>query len=514
MIDDLLRILQARGVEFSVAYGSISYRAPKGAISEVDLLLLKKHRRDLYDVLTRRDVRQSLCKGTPERPNFIPLSFQQERIWSVDRLGLTGSAYNVGLAFLLRGVLSAAALEHAHREVLKRHEGLRTRFVELDKRPQQVVDPIEKFGLSKVDLSDIDIAEWPTRKREIAQSELDREFSLSEGRLLRATLVGGPRGEWLLLIVMHHIITDGWSTALLLQELSFYYNSFVSGQSADLPPPEIQYPDYAIWQRTANRQPHLNLQLDYWRSRLSGAKEVELPTDRPRKRIPSYRGAWISAPLSGELSRAIRGLARDQDATPFMILLAAFQVLLGRWSGQTDVLVGSPVAGRIEKSLESTMGFFVNTLALRTDLSDDPPYKALVRRVRETTISAYEQQEVPFERLVAELRPNADLSRQPLVPVKFAMQNFPTPTLQLNGLEVSEFKDREHKSAKFDLNLYVTEERSAFTCGFELATDLFDVETIARFVTEFELLLQQIAVNPERRISRLAAHARVSAARS
>lgn len=503
MIESFVCDLKSRGVALWVANGSVLYRAPKGVLTDVDLALLKEHKDDVRRILLNGSHHTGVrVEPRPYERPLVPLSFQQERLWHVDRFGLTGSAFNMAVAFLLRGPLYESFLELSLAAVLARHEALRTRFEEGDEGPEQIIDPPSRFQLKKIDLRNIQDCEWLGRAKQIAQTEIERKFELTSELPFRATLIKGCKGQHLFLILMHHIVSDGWSMAILIRELSMLYNTLISGGLANLPEPQVRYSDYALWQRSASRKGILDQQLSYWCDRLRGAIELELPTDYPRPKLPSHKGAWVYTPPSHGLSQAIYALARDERVTPFMIFMTAFQLLLSRWSGQTDVMVGSPTAGRTNENIENTIGLFVNTLTFRSDLSGDTTFKQLVSQVKETALSAYENQDVPFERIVAQLRPNADKSMQPLVPIKFAMQNMPYASISFSGLSISKV-ELDPVNAKFDLNLFIMEDAEGFRYSFEYAVDLFKSETMERFSREFEELLRCVAMHPDQRISEL-----------
>ncbi|HST58364.1 MAG TPA: condensation domain-containing protein, partial [Longimicrobium sp.] len=335
------------------------------------------------------------------RPRTEPASYAQERLWFLDRLEPGSANYNIAVARRLGGALDAGALERALGEIIRRHEALRTTFTEVDGAPVQVVAPFGGFALPVEDLSGLDERDREAAVRQRAGEEARRAFDLTAGPLFRAALLRLREEEHVLLITMHHIVSDGWSMGVLFRELSVLYEAYREGGESPLPELPVQYADYAVWQREQLEGETLHRQLAYWRERLSGAPELlELPTDHPRPAVQTYRGASVPVELSPELLERLQALGRSEGTTLYMTLLAAFQVLLSRYSGSEDIVVGSPIAGRARKETEELIGFFVNTLVLRTELGGDPTFREVLGRVRGATLGAYEHQEVPFEKLV------------------------------------------------------------------------------------------------------------------
>ncbi|HEX8272300.1 MAG TPA: amino acid adenylation domain-containing protein, partial [Longimicrobiaceae bacterium] len=349
-----------------------------------------------------------------ERTGRLPLSFAQERLWFLEQLSPGGHVYTIPGALRLEGPLDAGALEATLGEIVRRHEALRTRFPSDGGRPWQEVLPPEPFRLP---VEPVAAAEVEGRVR----AEVERPFDLERGPLFRATLLRLQEDEHVLVLSMHHVVSDGWSLGVFFGELSALYGAFREGRGSPLPEPAVQYGDYAVWQRAWLRGEALEAQLAYWRGRLAGAPALELPTDHPRPAVQGFAGARHALTLDADEAEGVRRLARREGATLYMVLLAALQVLLGRYAESEDVVVGSPIAGRTRRETEGLIGLFVNTLALRTDLSGDPAFREVVGRVREGALGAYAHQEVPFERLVEELKVERDLSRSPLVQVMFAL---------------------------------------------------------------------------------------------
>src|SRR5688572_27833418 len=373
----------------------------------------------------------SLERGAPkvspivpvERGGRLPLSFAQERLWSSDRLEPGRAVYNMSMVWRLGGALDEAALKRSLSEIVLRHEALRTVFAEADGSPVQVVAPFGAFALPVEDLSGLSEADREAAVRRRAREEAVRPFDLSAGPLFRAALLRLGEEEHVLLLSMHHIVSDGWSVGVLFRELSALYEAYREGGESPLSELPVQYADYAVWQREQLEGEVLDRQLAYWRERLADAPALlELPTDRPRPAGQTYRGATVPVELSPELLERLQALGRSEGATRYRTLPAAFQVLLSRYSGSADIVVGTSIAGRTRKEVEELIGFFVNTLVLRTDLSGDPSFREVLRRAREVTLGAYAHQEMPFEKLVAELQPERSLSHSPLFQVMFELQ--------------------------------------------------------------------------------------------
>jgi amino acid adenylation domain-containing protein len=433
------------------------------------------------------------------RDERLPVSFAQERLWLIDRLEPGSAVYNIPVAWRLGGALDEAALERALGEIVRRHETLRTVFAEADGSPVQVITPFAGFALPVEDLTGLD--EAAVRRR--AGEEALRPFDLSAGPLFRASLLRLGTEEHVLLLSMHHIVSDGWSMGVLYRELSALYQAYREGRESPLTELAVQYADYAVWQREQLKGEVLERHLSYWRERLAGAPELlELPTDRPRPPVQTYRGATVSVDLSLELLERLQALGRSEGATLNMVLLGAFQVLLSKYSGSEDIVVGSPAAGRTRKEVEELIGFFVNTLVLRTDLSGDPGFREVLRRAREVTLGAYKHQEVPFERLVAELQPERSLSHTPLFHVMFALQNAVDGGVALPGLEVSE-AGAELATAKFDLSLMARATAQGLRFRLNYSTDLFERGTIERMLSHLARVLEQVAADADVRLSQL-----------
>ena len=438
-------------------------------------------------------------RATTDAP---PLSFAQQRLWLLDQLVPGNPFYNIPSALRLCGPLDVPALERSLSEIARRHQTLRTTFRPSEGRPVQVVAPAALLTLPVVDLGGLPEVEREAAALRLAREEARRSFDLARGPLLRTTLLRLGAAEHVLLLTTHHIVSDGWSRGVLNRELAAVYGAYAAGRPSPLPEPPIQYADFALWQRQRLRGELLETLLAYWRRQLAGLPPLELPTDRPRPSAQTFRGARHAFVVPDRHVSALTTLGQREGATLFMTLLAAFTALLHRYTGREDIAVGSPIAGRTRPELEGLIGFFANTLALRTDLSGDPTFRELLRRVREVCLGAYAHQELPFERLVEELGPERDLSRNPLVQVLFALQNAPRHPPQLPGLAVTPL-EVDAGTAKADLELHLREGAGGLEGTLVYSTDLFDAATAVRLTGHFRTLLEGVAADPERRLSDL-----------
>jgi amino acid adenylation domain-containing protein len=449
---------------------------------------------------------ERLVLGPPlrrvERDQELPLSFAQQRLWFLDQLEPESAAYNMPAAVRLSGRLEPVVLGEALNEVVRRHEVLRTSFVNVDGKPVQLIAPSLDLPFAVVDLSSLPATEREREVLRLVREEAQRPFKLNTGPLLRAGLLRLGDDEHVLLVTMHHIISDGWSLRVLVKEVATLYEAFAAGQSSPLPELAIQYADYAVWQQTWLSGEVLDQQLDYWQQQLAGAEILELPTDHERPPVQSYAGAHYDFAIAPEVATGLSRWSQREGVTLFMTLLAAFQALLHRYTGQDDISIGTPVAGRTRLETEALIGFFVNTLVLRAELKPTDTFSDLLRQVRETTLEAHAHQDVPFEKLVEELQPERDLSRTPLFQVMFTLQNHTPSTINLENLSVRSLPI-ENTTAKFDLSLELQETQEGLSASFEYSTDLFEAATIERLAAHFQTLLAGIVRAPEQRLSRL-----------
>jgi amino acid adenylation domain-containing protein len=452
---------------------------------------------------SERSVSLALPISKVTRDTAPPLSFAQQRLWFLDQLEPGNPLYNVPCAVRITGPLDVAALEHSINEIIRRHEILRTRFTTEGGQAVQVIAPLLTIPLPVTELVKLPQLEREAKAEKLAAEEARRSFNLGAGPLMRANLLRLAPQQHVLLLNIHHIASDETSSEIIVRELVALYEAFTQGKSSPLPELKMQYADYAAWQRGWLQGESLELELKHWRSRLQGAPAVlELPTDRPRPAAQSFRGANESLILDATVSDALKGLSQREGTTLFMTLLAAFKALLSRYTGQEDIVVGSPFTNRQRAEVEGLIGFFVNTVPLRTDLSGGLTFHQLLKRVKETALEAYDHRELPFEKLVEELRPERNLSYNPLFQILFAVQNSVPPIEQVAGITLH-LQDVDTDTAKFDLTCTVIPKEDGFTTNFEYNTDLFDVGTIRRMIDSFHSILEAVARNPETLLAEL-----------
>ncbi len=452
-----------------------------------------------------------LKQGRPREAQILPrtdrtsavVSFAQQRLWFVDQIEENPALYNVPRAMRLAGPLDVEALHRTLNELVARHEPFRTHFDSVDGSLRQIITEKTEIDLEVTNLDHLSPAEREERAKEIIREESLRPFDLARGPMIRASLLRLGEHEHMLLLCTHHIVSDAWSAGILFRELEKLYNAFSSGEPSPLAPLAIQYGDYAEWQRKWLQGDVLETQLSYWKSQLQDVTGVlDLPTDHPRALGQASRGAYKVQTLSKDLTHSLAELSKREGATLFMTLLAAFQILLWRYSNQDDIVVGSPIAGRNRVETEDLIGFFINTLVLRANLSGNPTFQTLLDQVRETSLGAYAHQDLPFEKLVEELQPKRDLNRNPLFQVMFQFQNTPAAYPNLNGLSTTKVS-LPTETAKFDLMLLVREQDDALLCLMEYNKDLFDGETIERMLGHYATLLESIVANPNARVADL-----------
>ncbi|HKP51511.1 MAG TPA: amino acid adenylation domain-containing protein [Chloroflexia bacterium] len=441
----------------------------------------------------------------PRREN-LPLSFAQQRLWFLDQWQPASAAYNIPVVMRLDGSLQEEALRKSINAIVERHEALRTTFSVAGDRPVQVIAPALDVPLPVVDLGSVPDEKREAEAQRLVKEEARRPFDLARGPLLRARLLRLDEERHQLVLVMHHIISDGWSMGVLAQELAELYRAFAAGEAPSLRDLPVQYADYTIWQREWLQGEALQGQLDYWKGQLAGAPAaLEMPTDRPRPAMLTYRGAKQPYRLTGDLAQELKGMVRREGVTMYMALLSAFTALLHRYTGQTDIVVGSPIANRTRPEIEGLIGFFVNMLALRTDLSGDPTFRELLGRVREASLGAYGHQDLPFDRLVEEMQHERNLAYHPIFQVAFVLQNAPTVALQLPGLSIAnlEVDKVDMGTARFDLMFIIEEREEGLSVEVEYSTDLFDASTITRMLEHYRVLLEGVVAQPDQRVSEL-----------
>jgi amino acid adenylation domain-containing protein len=438
------------------------------------------------------------------RAGNAPLSFAQQRLWFIDQFEPGSYAYNMPGAIELKGLLDVSSLERSLNEIIRRHESLRTTFAVEGGNPVQVIAEDASIKLHVPDISELSVDEQQAYLSVTSINESRTPFDLAQGPLLRARLVRLSIERHTLFLTMHHIVSDGWSLDVFLRELISLYDSFSTGRPPVLPALPIQYADFAQWQRERLQGEELRTALDYWRRQLGGDLPVlQLPTDRPRSAAPTVNGAKQTITLSKSIAEALKALSKREGVTLFMTLAAAFKSLLHRYSGQEDIILGTPIANRNRAETEGLIGFFVNTLILRTDLSGDPSFRRLLARVRETAMDAYTHQDLPFEKLVEELQPERDPGTNPLFQAMVSLQNGRKKQFELPGLTMTPVATGEVTTKFIDLVLDVTDTEEVLIASLEYSTDLFDSSTIGRMLGHLETMLTGIACNPDARLSEL-----------
>jgi amino acid adenylation domain-containing protein len=451
----------------------------------------------------RRALLSTLINDEKGGAESFAVSFAQQRLWFLAQLEPDNPSYNLPQILRLKGELNVDALEQTINAIIARHESLRTTFKEVDGEPVQIVSDVHEIKLGFTDLKGLPESEREDEAQRLAVAEVRRPFDLSRDYPLRAVLVRLDEDDHWLLLTMHHIVSDGWSLGIFTRELANIYGALATNQEISLSELPIQYPDFAEWQREWLQGEVLDEHLDYWLKSLAGAPAMlKLPTDHPRPAQQSFKGASVTLKLSPQLSKSLVELSQRQGVTLFMTTLAAFQTLLFRYTGQEDIVVGTPIAGRNREEIEGLIGFFVNTLALRTNVSGNPTFRQLLARVKEIALGAYAHQDLPFEKLVEALNPERDVSHSPVFQVMFGMQNVPRDAPALNGLSITRVP-LPSVTAKFDLTLFISETATGLNCWLEYNTDLFEKATVSRMLRHFEHLLEMIVTDPNRPILRL-----------
>ena len=520
-IDPLERLLMRLTEERKAAGGNGSWRpapdrsdaGPDQRPAEGVVALTPEQRALLMLRLRKNATRQTESSHTAHsrqpirrapRSGELPLSFAQQRLWFLSQLDPQNPVYNQPAAIKLVGRLDKVALEGALGEIIRRHESLRANFQSVAGRPVQVIRPAGEFVLPVIDISGLPEDEREETARRLLAEESIRVFDLARDLLIRAGLIRVREDEHVALFTLHHIVSDGWSVGVLVRELTALYEASLKGEEARLGELPIQYADFAYWQREFLQGEALESSLAYWKDRLKGLRPtLELPFDRPRPAAQSFRGAQYMFLLSERLTADLKTLSSRAQVTLFMTLLGAFSLLLHRYTGEVDIAVGTPVAGRNRLELERLIGFFINTLVLRMDLSGDPTFRDLLARVRKVTLGAYANQDVPFEKIVEALQPDRSLSHMPLFQTLLALHNVPESYLDLPGLRLEPVK-ASLDASKFDLALYLDERGPRLFGCLQYSADLFEAPTIVRMAGQFEALLENIVADPDRRLSGLA----------
>jgi amino acid adenylation domain-containing protein len=457
-------------------------------------------------------IKKAIATGEPlndlpispvSRETRLPLSFGQQRLWIIDRLEPESTAYNGSNIILIEGELDLVAFKQSIQEVIQRHEILRTSFVVVEGQPVQKIASVLEVPLTLIDIENLPESERKVEVKRHEKTSARQIFDLTKTPLLRLVLLRLKSDRYILVLTMHHIVSDAWSAGIFIREVSTLYEAFINRKPSPLPTLPIQYADFSSWQQKWLQGERLNTQLNYWRRQLEGANtKIELPIDKPRSQVESFVGGKYSFAISSTVSNQLKKLSRQEGATLFMTLLAAFNVLLYCYTGQEDILIGSPIANRDRLEINNLIGFFVNTIVLRSDLSNAPSFSELLQRVREVSLEAYANQDLPFEQLVTQLQPERYRDRSPLFQVWFVLQNVPQSELKLSGLNLS-FLESESLNVRHDLKLDLTETSEGIKGFFEYKTDLFYDSTIERMAIRFETLLNKVVEQPELKLSQL-----------
>ena len=465
---------------------------------------LTNQKRDLLKLLLNKKGINLQTETILPRPNSepAPLSFGQEQLWFLSQIQ-DNTTYNLPLALQISGSLNISVLEQVITEIVRRHEILRTNFQQIEGKNLQVIRPEINISLQVINLDQITAKQQLKNVERLINQETDKIFNLSEDDLFQSTLYQLNQNSYILLLNMHHIISDGWSIGILLQELSTLYGAYLAGNKSPLPDLQIQYADYAIWQKEKFTSEIREKQLNYWKQQLADIPPLlELPTDKPRPPIQSFRGGIWEFSINSNLSQKIRTLTQQSDATLFMTMLAAFVILLYRCSGQDDILIGSPMAGRNRQEIQSLIGYFVNTVVLRTKLTGNPNFREILNQVRQVATDAHNYQDIPYNQVVEALNPQRNLSYNPVFQILFDLQHSLTDKLQLPGLTLQPFLG-EHSISKFDLSLIIEDRGTELIGAWEYSSDLFTQEAISRITENFQTLLNGIVNNPETPINQL-----------
>ncbi|WP_066383175.1 non-ribosomal peptide synthetase [Anabaena sp. CA = ATCC 33047] len=503
---EFLSYLCSQEIRLWVENERLRCSAPKEALTpdiKAELAARKVEIIDFISKATQALKSNSESIQPASRQGNIPLSFAQQRLWFFNQLEPNSGAYRIPVAFRLTGKLNVPALSESIQEIIRRHEILRTTFTVVNGEVVQVISQGESFSLPVLDLHKIEVNKQEQEMQNLALLEAQKPFDLVKDLPIRASLLKLSDTDHVVLLTMHHIVSDGWSRGIFIKELTALYTAFSQGQPSPLPELQIQYIDFAIWQRKWLQGEVLHTQLNYWKQQLGGNLPVlELPTDNHRPAIKSHRGATQPFQLSKSLTEKLKDLSKQEGVTLFMTLLATLKVLLHRYTQQEDILVGTPIANRNRSEIEGLIGFFVNTLVLRTNLGNNPTFKELLQQVREVTLGAYAHQDLPFEKLVEEIQPGRNLSQNPLFNVMFVLQNNTTEPIELPELTIEEL-NLEHNTTKFDFTLSLSETETGLQGDLEYNTDIFNPDRINRMLGHFQVLLEGIVANPQQHLSEL-----------
>ena len=501
-IETLLAHLYRQGVRLSATDNRIKCSGPPEIVAAVQSTLANR-KSEIIEFLSAGNGKVGdYTIGRQQRPARIPLSFSQQRLWFLQEMQPETAVYNIPFAIEINGLLDLSAFRKSFAEIVSRHEILRTNFVTEAGEPAQIITDSRQLEIIEIDLREQPDAE--NQVRLAAREDAARPFDVTRDSLLRVAVYRVDIERFIVLFTVHHIISDAWSTDVLLREFASHYCASLLGKSAELAPLSIQYADYAVWQREWLQGEVLEEQLGFWREQLSGElPTLNLPTDFPRKRVQTFAGAVENFSVPQEVADALQAIAQTNSASLFMTLLAAFNLLLRRYTGQHDLLVGTPIANRHRPEVEGLIGLLVNTLIIRTRLNPDDTFLDTLAKVRQTTLEAYQHQDLPFEKLVETVQPDRDMSLSPLFQAKFRLENAPQNDIELPGLSLRRLP-QELTTAKLDLSVDMYETPEGLVGGFEYNSDLFSPATIRRMATHFVTLLESIAKAPEQRVAELA----------
>ena len=496
-IEELLSRLRRNDVAVSVRGDRLAVDAPKGAVTAELRSQLAARKEEILEFLRRAGAAAAEQITTVPSDEPAPLSFAQQRMWFLDQLQGGTAAFNSPVHLRFSGSLNLDALEKSIAEILKRHEVLRTNFPVRNGTPVSVVRPVDTSNLELIDCSSMEEGEKERLIEDRLQADATTPFDLASDPLARIVLLRRDREDHTLLLTIHHIVSDGWSIGIFLHEMSRLYRAFDQDEPHLLSEPELQYADYARWQRTITDE-KLERDLSYWKNVLQGAPALlNLPTDKPRPAVYRYKGSKVRFEIGPELTAGLKAIGEQEKATLFMTLLAAYAALLSRISGLVDIVIGYPIAGRRRKELESLIGCFVNTLVVRSDLSGDPTFRQLIAQVRSTSAEAYEHQDLPFEKLVDELQPERNLGHNPLFQVVFLFQNVPMDFPDFPGMELLPRGDQQFTpGATFDMTLVMEETEGGLLGELEYNRTLFDHETVERIAAMYQILLEAAVREP------------------
>ncbi|MEM8536036.1 MAG: condensation domain-containing protein, partial [Chloroflexota bacterium] len=503
---ELLAQLQQRGIKLWVSDGELRYRAPRGALTQELRANLAAHKAQVLAFLHQADhvKHTTLPPIKPcKRNGPAPLSFAQERLWFLDQWQPGTAAYNLFESVRMEGRLDTHALERSFNTIIQRHEALRTIFDVRDGQPVQIIVPTSTYPLRIIDIQMCFSQQYDILLRHLAFKEKQEPFNLRNGPLIRFSLIRLTPTDHVLFLSMHHIISDGWSMGVFIREAVQCYTAYIQDATPQLADLAIQYIDFAYWQRDWLSNGALDDQLTYWKDQLANAQDIlQLPIDRQRPALQTFEGTTVTRLLPQALLQSLNSICQQTDTTLFMALLSLFNVLLCRYTKQNDILVGTPIANRTQIEVEQLIGFFVNTLVLRTDLSDNPTLVELLRRVRITTLAAYEHQDTPFEKVVETLQPTRDLSLPPLFQVLFVLQNTPMPQAELPDLTFTPVPF-EGSTAQFDLSMFVLEQPAGLQVALQYNTNLFEETTILRMHDHFHRLVEAVITDFQQPIAHL-----------